>query len=823
MSKQHVFKCRLDTLTDGSEFTGSGTIFLTIVRVSHCSQEETIVARYALNGISPLISRLASDQALKLSHVRACFLSSMSVDCTAGLAALLLSLSNYSITGKLHVVASDGIDRYMDFLNELVLKRRNYPQVCSCVVPDDERVWWNVYQDEFIQVFAKRVHLGGDMDESESESSEEGDSDSDESDEEDNIVQENKGSADGEILIYVITINCTAKPISFAVLPSISNTTIPKNIFTGLPEEVNSHSDSKLDFVLHIDLQSDLHICQYLKSITKLHLVTRPTNARRDEGILIRSLHQSRLLHLQLPFAFPLCDTKGKENLIDAYEHDNNTSTHIHRLLSASTLNIDEMISSNIADSYESYVKDIKNKIEKVADITTDISIERAKEYNQLSSFYSGGQSEKKVASSTNHTDENEIDLSDSEEDEKLMSSQPTKKLKCNESKNIGDEKSSIFLDKSVPQLLVLGTGCASPSALRGSSGHALFLPTTINHTVDLSLAMVLECGEGFLTNLQRYCPTKQIVEKHLEQIRLIWISHAHLDHYGGLPSLLHEIIKLNAGKYMCTCFQRRGNASPIMSNRCQQSNTVENNRICQTCRGKMPPIIIAPSKVLEYLDLSLYCKNGILNGKKMYIGLNHRDFDSSPFTEQIREQVFNIELENPFPNGEQSYRPFRFLKNIMVDHCPNAFGCILGLNSASNMDDKVFTICYSGDTRPSPNLIQACNHFTHCCGDNISFLLHEATFDNDERGKVEAKKKRHSTIEEAKHVASQISVDSTLLTHFSQRYPKLPPGFDRDINHNVGFAFDGMLIPLRNENLQQTMAQVTCLTVAVLLSGREK
>lgn len=97
MSKQHVFKCRLDTLTDGSEFTGSGTIFLTIVRVSP-SQEETIVARYALNGISPLISRLASDQALKLSHVRACFLNSMGVDCTAGLAALLLSLSNYSIT-----------------------------------------------------------------------------------------------------------------------------------------------------------------------------------------------------------------------------------------------------------------------------------------------------------------------------------------------------------------------------------------------------------------------------------------------------------------------------------------------------------------------------------------------------------------------------------------------------------------------------------------------------------------------------------------------------------------------------------------------------
>jgi ribonuclease BN (tRNA processing enzyme) len=220
-------------------------------------------------------------------------------------------------------------------------------------------------------------------------------------------------------------------------------------------------------------------------------------------------------------------------------------------------------------------------------------------------------------------------------------------------------------------------------------------------------------------------------------------------------------------------------------------------------------------------LDLTLRSKNGIVNGTKMYIGVNHRDFDSSPFIEQIREQVFNRQLESPFPNGKQSYRPFRFLKNIMVDHCPNAFGCLLGLNLDPKSNEKIFTICYSGDTRPCTNLVQSCNHFTKSCGEKVSFLLHEATFDNDERGKLEAKKKRHATIEEAKHVASQMSVNSTLLTHFSQRYPKLPPGFDRDTNHNVGFAIDGMLIPLQNENLQQSMVTLTHLAVAVL--SREK
>ena len=57
----------------------------------------------------------------------------------------------------------------------------------------------------------------------------------------------------------------------------------------------------------------------------------------------------------------------------------------------------------------------------------------------------------------------------------------------------------------------------------------------------------------------------------------------------------------------------------------------------------------------------------------------------------------------------------------------------------------------------------------------------HEATFDDDEKGKGEAIRKRHSMVEEAMGIANQIDLDSILMTHFSQRYPKFPPGHDAD------------------------------------------
>lgn len=76
----------------------------------------------------------------------------------------------------------------------------------------------------------------------------------------------------------------------------------------------------------------------------------------------------------------------------------------------------------------------------------------------------------------------------------------------------------------SKPQLVVLGTGCASPSAIRGASGYALVVPKL--HDEKNQEVFLMDGGEGVTTMLHRLC-------RHVDWVHNIvgiWISHAHLD-----------------------------------------------------------------------------------------------------------------------------------------------------------------------------------------------------------------------------------------------------------------------------------------------------
>jgi ribonuclease Z len=69
--------------------------------------------------------------------------------------------------------------------------------------------------------------------------------------------------------------------------------------------------------------------------------------------------------------------------------------------------------------------------------------------------------------------------------------------------------------------------------------------------------------------------------------------------------------------------------------------------------------------------------------------------------------------------------------------------------------------------------------------------LIHEATFEDGME--AEAALKRHSTVGEALTVARDMEAKCTILTHFSQRYPKIPPVPDSAHSFPVIFAFDYM------------------------------
>ena len=75
------------------------------------------------------------------------------------------------------------------------------------------------------------------------------------------------------------------------------------------------------------------------------------------------------------------------------------------------------------------------------------------------------------------------------------------------------------------------------------------------------------------------------------------------------------------------------------------------------------------------------------------------------------------------------------------------------------------FKFSYSGDCRPSKEFVRI--------GKGSTVLLHEATFDDELQGDAQAKK--HSTTSEAIGVGMAMGAKRIVLTHFSQRYQKIP------------------------------------------------
>lgn len=119
------------------------------------------------------------------------------------------------------------------------------------------------------------------------------------------------------------------------------------------------------------------------------------------------------------------------------------------------------------------------------------------------------------------------------------------------------------------------------------------------------------------------------------------------------------------------------------------------------------------------------------------------------------------------------------------VEHCKNAFGI-----SLTTLDD--FKLTYSGDTMPCENLLKI-GHGSH-------LLIHEATMEDGME--QEAKEKTHSTMSQAIQAGRLMEAEFTLLTHFSQRYSRIPL-FNNKLEVNVGVAFDNMVVtPCRLDRL---------------------
>lgn len=220
-----------------------------------------------------------------------------------------------------------------------------------------------------------------------------------------------------------------------------------------------------------------------------------------------------------------------------------------------------------------------------------------------------------------------------------------------------------------------------------------------------------------------------------LRTLSIVFISHIHADHHLGLLTLLHERDVALA-----------------------DANESDSPRL----------VIVGPSQ----LGLWLGAYRNILHGE-LAPPPPYRFCDARSLTEpQASESNFFAETHG------------LNIGCVEVIHCPNSFGIVIG--------DRVkeWSVVYSGDTRPCRALADA--------GKKATLAIHEATLDDSME--EEAVDKNHSTTSEALTVCGEwMGAWRTILTHFSQRFPRVPLLDEKTMqglrNNRASVAFDLMRV----------------------------
>ncbi|CAG9833007.1 unnamed protein product [Diabrotica balteata] len=184
----------------------------------------------------------------------------------------------------------------------------------------------------------------------------------------------------------------------------------------------------------------------------------------------------------------------------------------------------------------------------------------------------------------------------------------------------------------------------------------------------------------------------------------------------------------------------------------------------------KSPVVLFAPKQIMAWLNFYDKCFENIRPEFELFAN-GDLDIDSSVLTNQNKISILSkLNLQD--------------INTCLVKHCPNAFGVSLTCKNG-------IKITYSGDTMPSENLVQL--------GLNSDILIHEATMEDELV--QEAVIKMHSTTSQAIEIGNKMLAKNIILTHFSQRYAKLPR-FNDNFSSNVGIAFDNMQVSLSDLSL---------------------
>lgn len=177
------------------------------------------------------------------------------------------------------------------------------------------------------------------------------------------------------------------------------------------------------------------------------------------------------------------------------------------------------------------------------------------------------------------------------------------------------------------------------------------------------------------------------------------------------------------------------------------------------------PIFLIAPKQIVSWLKLYHYCFEPVL---QEFVLIANGDLHMG--RQNVEADLYSQLLASLHMSD---------ISTVPVKHCPNAFGVAF-----RHCDG--WKVTYSGDTMPCDDLAEL--------GRGSDLLIHEATMEDELMR--EAQSKLHSTTSQAIKAGLQMGAKFTLLTHFSQRYAKLPR-LNANFTKDVGIAFDNMQVRL--------------------------
>lgn len=256
------------------------------------------------------------------------------------------------------------------------------------------------------------------------------------------------------------------------------------------------------------------------------------------------------------------------------------------------------------------------------------------------------------------------------------------------------------------PRVRLLGTGAAIPSKYRNVSSSLV--------EVDENSSLLLDCGEGTVTQLRRICSTHEDYLTMLKRIKIIFLSHKHADHIVGVVQLCHV----------------RGDWDSLA--------------------------VIGPEKIRNWFQQ-------LVGNEVKYI---------------VASELLNCPWTNSIG---------WILTTCLVQHTYDG-------SYALKLAVGDWKLAFSGDLRPCSTF----KAFTR----GVDVLIHEATFEDELI--AEAESRNHAIISEALKIAESGSVGQLILTHFSQRYPKVAKGISRHSEFGLCYGLDYCAIPSSKQGSKQ-------------------